>query len=335
MAAARSATPEPEERLLPLPPAPPGRTLVLGAGGFLGGHAARWLAAAGAQARLFDLAVDAIPAWVRETPGIETVHGNLMDDAVLRRALAGVDRVLCFVSATVPATSVHAVELELRANVQPTLRLLEAMRDAGTPCVVFPSSGGTIYGDDPPPTGFSEDAPPRPVGSYGLGKRLLEEILAFESRHGGPRHLILRISNAYGPIAHGHPKQGVIPAFLERVRAGLPVRVWGDGGAVRDFVHVEDVLAALAGLLAAGVCDATLNVASGVGHDVRELLEIVSGIVGRPLVIERATDEYTGVRRNVLDVSRLRERIGWAPRIDLRRGVAQIWRSLQAGAASS
>jgi len=324
------AGPASEERLLPLPPAPPGRTLVLGAGGFLGGHAARWLAAAGAEARLFDLAVDAIPSWVREAPGIETVHGNLMDDAVLRRALAGVERVLCFVSATVPATSVHAVELELRANVQPTLRLLEAMRDAGVPLVVFPSSGGTVYGDDPPRAGFAETAVPRPVGSYGLGKRLLEEILAFESRHGGPSHLILRIANAYGPIAHGHPKQGVIPAFLERVRAGQPVRVWGDGAAVRDYVHAEDVLAALAELLAAGVRDETLNVGSGTGHDVRALLEIVSEVVGKPLVIEQATDEYTGVRRSVLDISRLRERTGFAPRVDLRSGVAHVWRSLEA-----
>jgi len=320
---------DPDERLLPLPPAPPGRTLVLGAGGFLGGHAARWLAAAGAPARLFDLAVDSIPAWVRAAPDIETVHGNLMDDAVLRRAVEGVSRVLCFVSATVPATSQHAVELELRANVQPTLRLLEAMRDAGTPLVVFPSSGGTIYGDDPPAAGFAEDAPARPVGSYGLGKRLLEEIVAFESRHGGPQHLILRISNAYGPIAHGHPKQGVIPAFLERVRAGEPVRVWGEGDAVRDFVHVEDVLGALAALLAADVRDEIVNVGSGAGHGVRELLAIVSEVVGRPLVVERASDEYAGVRRNVLDVSRLRARTGFTPKVDLLSGVAHVWRSLE------
>lgn len=330
MPARSGAAIPPEPRLLPLPPAPPGRTLVLGAGGFLGGHAARWLAAAGAKARLFDLAVDTIPSWVREAPGIETVHGNLMDDAILRRALSGVERVLCFVSATVPATSVRAVELELRANVQPTLRLLEAMRDAGVPLVVFPSSGGTIYGDDPPATGFAESSPARPAGSYGLGKRLLEEILAFESRHGGPSHLVLRIANAYGPIAHGHPKQGVIPAFLERVRAGQPVRVWGDGGAVRDYVHAEDVLAALAGLLAAGARDETWNVGSGTGHDLLALLEIVSEVVGRPLVIERARDEYTGVRRSLLDVSGLRARTGFAPQIDLRAGVAHVWRSLLA-----
>ena len=66
------------------------------------------------------------------------------------------------------------VDLELRANVEPTLCVLKAMREVGTPLIVFPSSGGTIYGDDAPAAGFSEDSPVRPKGSYGLGKLLIE-----------------------------------------------------------------------------------------------------------------------------------------------------------------
>ena len=114
--------------------------------------------------------------------------------------------------------------------------------------LVFPSSGGTVYGDDAPEGGSPETAT-SPPGTYGLGKRLIEEILLFRARAGGPHRLVLRIANAYGPTVHGHHRQGVINAFLDRARAGEPVRIWGDGSAVRDYVHVEDILSALSALV--------------------------------------------------------------------------------------
>ncbi len=311
-------------------PAPglPGRTLVLGAGGFLGSQAALWLARAGCRLRLFDLSVASIPAAVRDRPGVEIVHGNLLDSVVVRRALDGVDQVLHFVSATVPSTSVADVGLELSANVEPTVHLLDAMKEAGTPLLVFPSSGGTIYGNEAPAQGFSESAPVRPQGSYGLGKLLVEEILAFHARAGGPHCAVLRIANAYGPSVHGHHRQGVINAFLDNVRMGAPVRIWGDGSAVRDYVHVEDILAAISALVLAGARDEIYNVGSGEGHSVREVLDIVRRVTGHDVTVERVPGEYTGVRRSVLDVSKLRERTGWAPQIGIEEGIAHLWRSL-------
>ena len=318
----------PLAHLLPPPPAPPGLSLVLGAGGFLGGHVASWLARSGARARLFDLSVESIPTVVRSAPGIEVVHGNLMDDAVLRRALEGVDRVFHFVSATVPATSIDDVALELRANVEPMNRLLEAMREAGVGLVVFPSSGGTMYGDDAPEGGSPEHASLSPRGTYGLGKRLIEEILQFRARAGGPHHLVVRVANAYGPTVHSHHRQGVINAFLERARAGEPVRIWGDGSAVRDFVHADDLVAALAALVAADVRDELFNLGSGVGVSVRELIELIGEVAGRPILLETMAGAYAGVRRNVLDVAKLRERVGWKPQVGLRDGIAHLWRSM-------
>lgn len=318
----------PLSHVLPPPAAPSGLSLVLGAGGFLGGHVASWLARSGARARLFDLSVESIPAAVRRAPGIEVVHGNLMDDAVLRRALEGVDRVFHFVSATVPATSIDDVALELRANVEPMNRLLEAMRAAGVGLVVFPSSGGTMYGDEAPARGTPESAPTSPRGTYGLGKRLVEEILQFRARAGGPHHLIVRIANAYGPTVHSHHRQGVINAFLECVRAGEPVRLWGDGSAVRDFVHTDDLVAAIAALVAAGERDEIFNLGSGEGASVREVLALIGEVVGRPVATEAMPGAYAGVRRNVLDVGKLKARVGWKPQVALRDGIAHLWRAM-------
>lgn len=311
------------------PPGLPGRTLVLGAGGFLGSQAALWLARTRSQLRLFDLSVESIPDEVREAPGVEIVHGNLLDEALVEQALEGVDRVLHFVSATVPATSVAQVDLEVRANLQPTVRLLEAMRTARTPLVVFPSSGGTIYGEEAPEHGFSEGSSVRPSGSYGLGKLLIEEVLSFYARSGGPHCLVLRIANAYGPSVHGHSRQGVINAFLDRVRAGEPVRLWGDGSAVRDYVHAEDVAAAISALVRSDARDEVFNVGSGVGRSIRDLLAVIQRVTGREPVIERRSSEWVGVRRSVLDVSKLRARTGWAPQIGLEDGIAHLWEQVR------
>ena len=312
------------------PPGLPGRTLVLGAGGFLGSQAALWLARTGSRLRLFDLSVESIPAEARDAPGAEVVHGNLLDEALVASALEGVDCVLHFVSATVPATSVAQVDLELRANVAPTVRLLEAMRSAGTPLVVFPSSGGTVYGDEAPDAGFSETSPVRPAGSYGLGKLLIEEILSFYAQSGGPHCLVLRIANAYGPSVHGHSRQGVINAFLDCVRAGEALRIWGDGSAVRDYVHAEDVVSAISALVRSGARDEVFNVGSGIGHSVRDLLGMIRRVTGREPAIEEAGGEWAGVRRSVLDVSKLRARTGWRPRIGLEDGIANLWEIVSA-----
>ncbi len=311
------------------PPGLAGRTLVLGAGGFLGSQAALWLARTGSTLRLFDLSVDSIPEEARNAPGAEVVHGNLLDDLVVGRALEGVDQVLHFISATVPATSVADVELEVRANLHPTVRLLNAMREAGTSLLVFPSSGGTVYGDDPPEHGFPETAPVRPVGSYSLGKLLVENILSFYSRSGGPHCLILRIANAYGPSVRGHDRQGAINAFLDRIRTGEPLRIWGDGSAVRDHVHVEDILSALSALVRSDARNEIYNVGCGKGRSMHEVLDVIRQVTGREFALETVPGEYAGVHRSVLDISKLRARTGWTPGITLEEGIAHLWAGLE------
>jgi UDP-glucose 4-epimerase len=202
------------------------------------------------------------------------------------------------------------------------------MRAAGTKLLIFPSSGGTIYGDEAPSEGFSETMAAQPAGSYGLGKRLIEEILAFHARSGGPHCLILRIANAYGPSVRSHSRQGVINAFLERVRDGEPVRIWGEGRAVRDYVHVEDVLSALSALVQSGARDEIFNIGSGQGRSIREILSVIQEVTGRKVAIEHVDREYAGVQRSVLDISRIRERTGWTPSVGLPMGIEHLWKSL-------
>lgn len=134
---------------------------------------------------------------------------------------------------------------------------------------------------------------------------------------------------------HSHHRQGVINAFLERVRAGEPVRIWGDGGAVRDFVHTDDLVSAIAALVAADGRDEIFNLGTGEGVSVRELIALIGEVVGRPVELEPMPGAYTEVRRNVLDATKLRERVGWKPQIALRDGIAHLWRQHNAVSRSA
>jgi len=310
-------------------PVPDGISLVLGAGGFLGSHVSSWLAGAGARARLLDRSVDRIPAQVRRAPTCEVIEADMLDEETLERAMEGVDRVFHFVSATVPSTSVDTVDVEVGENLLPTVKLLEAMRRQGVPLVIFPSSGGTLFGPGSRGQRFAEDAARNPLCAYGLGKLLIEETLRFYTHRGGPDHLILRISNPYGPSVRSHARQGVINAFLEQARRGEPFRMWGDGGAIRDFLYIDDLLDAFAALLQARVANESYNLGSGQGHSIKEVAELVASVTGVDAEYEWIDEEYTGVAWNVLDSTRIFEAVGWRSRVDLRNGIARTWASMR------
>lgn len=309
-------------------PLPEGRSLVLGAGGFLGCHIARWLTSQGAPVRLFDLAVDTLPKTVTQAPGCEVIQANLLDETDLKRALEDVNQVFHFVSATVPSTSIHQVDGEIHANVIPTVRLLDAMRELGVPTIVFPSSGGTLYGTGSAAELSREGDPLDPTCSYGLGKLLIEDILRFHASHGGPDYLTLRISNPYGPSAKSHRRQGVINAFLEQVRRDEPIRIWGNGSAIRDFIFIDDLIGAVSAALRSSARNETFNLGSGEGHSVKEVVECVAAVTGRDVRIEHEPGEYAGVPYNVIDATRLTERTGWRPTVSLPDGIRQTWQKL-------
>jgi UDP-glucose 4-epimerase len=242
-----------------------------------------------------------------------------------------VERVFHLIGATVPFTSLDQVDVEIRANVLPTVRLLDAMRELDVPLVIFPSSGGTLYGPGSETARPShEEASLDPTCSYGLGKLLIEEILRFRSGRGGPDHFVLRISNPYGRSSRSHRVQGVINAFLSEVLHGRPIQVWGDGRSVRDFVYVDDVIRAFSAVLRNAEPNQTFNVSSGEGHRIPEVIELVREVTGRDVRVVHRPEAYAGIAYNVLDPSRIEQKTGWRAEVDLRSGIQRTWESMLA-----
>lgn len=300
------------------------RALVIGGNGFIGSGLVPVLRARGAEVLVLD---PGRPRADVDWTGVGFINGSLSDAGLLASALAGVDVVFHLAGTTVPSTSNLDPVADVQGNLVATLGLLGAMRAAGVRRIVYFSSGGTVYGN-PSVSPVPESHPLRPISSYGVVKVAIENYLAMYQQLGDLDPVILRPSNPYGPRQSTAGIQGAVAAFLGAAARGEPVRIWGDGEVVRDYLYIDDLveLAAIAGLSGeVGV----FNVGSGEGHSLNALVAMASDVVGRPLAIEYQAGRAFDVRRVVLDIAAARGTFGWSPRTSLPEGLAATWRALQ------
>jgi UDP-glucose 4-epimerase len=296
--------------------------LVVGGNGFLGSHLVTALLERGFAVRVYSRR----PASPHADP-VQHVSGDVQERDLLRRALDGVDYVFHFAWTTVPQTSNENPAWDVTSNLTAGLGLLDACREAGVRAVVFPSSGGTVYGTADCEA-LDETCPTEPICSYGITKLALEKYLALHRRQHGLDYRVLRIANAYGEGQRVDRPQGLIGAALVKVARDEPIEIWGDGSVVRDYIYAGDVAeCVLRAALAPLDADAprVFNVGSGRGHSVRDVLTCVEAVTGR-----RVPVRYTGGRkfdadRVVLSSDRARQLLDWSPRVSLPEGLRRTW----------
>ena len=302
--------------------APPGVVAVFGAGGFLGSHLVAGLCAAGWPLRAIARSVEPALA-ARRSPSCEVIEADLRDPLATTAALQGVDTVVQLVSTSSPGLGNSLNVSDIQENVIPHVQAMRIAIDAGVRRYVFVSSGGTVYGPGaavPTP----EDAPQNPISSHGLTKLTIEKYLQMHAHVDGLDTVILRLANPFGPGQRFRKGQGLIPAVLGRVQQGLPVRIFGEGAARRDYVYVDDVSDALLRAIAApGAAGQTLNIGSGQGRSVAEVIDMIEDLLGGPIARENVGARKTDVDVNILDIRRAREVLGWSPRIAFRDGLAR------------
>ncbi|MFG1416983.1 NAD-dependent epimerase/dehydratase family protein [Xanthobacter sp. V0B-10] len=265
------------------------------------------------------------PAW----PGVQWKALDFATFDAWDRLLEDVDTVYHLAWSTVPSSAANDPVRDVSENVVGTVRLLEAARRAPGVRIVFASSGGSVYG---PPQSLPVDEahPTRPIGAYGISKLTAEHYLETSRAVHGVDAIALRISNCYGPGQHEKKGLGAITLFARAALRRDPITLYGNGDIVRDFVHVEDVVSALVAAGERRNVAGPVNIGSGVGHSLRQVIAKLEAALGRPMVVQRAAPRIFDVKASVLDVSRARERIGWRPTIDLDRGIAMILEELRA-----
>lgn len=218
-------------------------------------------------------------------------------------------------------TSVARPVHDADVNVVGTVRVLEAARAVGAR-VVFTSTGGAIYGECVRPA--REDDERRPASPYAASKLSGEEYLATWNRLHGTSHVVCRLANVYGARQQPKLEGGVVAIFLDRLRDGREVEIFGDGEQTRDFVFVGDVVEAL--LAAASAPAAGLfNVGTGIETSILELLRLCGLAADREQQPRLSPARPGDLLRSVLDPGRARSELGWQATTSLPDGLARTW----------
>jgi len=309
--------------------------LVTGGAGYVGSHAVKALASAGHDVVVYDDLSAGHPEAVSAVAGafparhVSLVPGDIADTAgvesVLRRA--GATAVMHFAARLLVGESVRDPFAYYRVNVGGTLSVLEAMARAGVRHFVFSSTAATF--GEPERVPIDEGHSQRPINPYGETKLAVERALPHVERAHGIRHVILRYFNASGADPEGllgedhDPEEHLIPRALAAAVGGPGLTVFGDdyptpdGTCIRDFVHVSDLadahLLALARLEGGGASSA-YNLGNGDGRSVREVLDAVAAVGGRPVPHAVGPRRPGDPARLVAASARARAELGWSPR---------------------
>ncbi len=323
--------------------------LVTGGAGYIGSHACKTLARAGYRPVVFDDMSRGHRAAVRWGPLVE---GELADRAKLIGALKAhhISAVVHFAAYAYVGESVTDPAIYYRNNVVGTLSLFEAMRETGVDRIVFSSTCAT-YGT-PAGVPISETAPQLPVNPYGETKLAIERALRWYGQAYGLRWSSLRYFNAAGADPDGEigerhdPETHLVPLVLQTALGERPqIDIYGtdyptpDGTAIRDYIHVQDLAEAhLRALeyLAAGRQSVALNLGTGRGHSVREVIRAAEAVSGRQISCRETARRPGDPPALVADPSRAAELLGWRARLsDLETIIrtALVWQTRLSGRA--
>ncbi len=297
-----------------------GKCLILGGGGFIGAAVIERLIANGVSLRIFDRNGVKPNRIFHDFESVEWVTGNFTNKAELVNNLRDVDTVIHLISSTLPKSSNEAPIDDVEMNVIGTLRLLDAMREAGVKRIIYASSGGTIYGL-PIEIPIRETHPTQPEVSYGITKLMTEKYLFLYSHLHGIEHSILRIANPYGVGQRIETAQGAVAAFLHKAINKTPIEIWGDGSVVRDYLHVDDVADAFAKALIYRGNERVFNIGSGAGTSLNELVSLIEEAVGYPVEKRHLASRKFDVPINILDNSLAQTELNWSPKITLLQGI--------------
>jgi UDP-glucose 4-epimerase len=304
------------------------KALVTGGAGFIGSHITERLLSLGHDVRVLDNFTtgkkENLDPLARAGSRLDVVTADIRDAARVALVTRGCDVVFHEAAVvSVPYSVEHPQETH-DVNLQGTLNVLLAARDAKVKRVVFASSAA-IYGDA---AGLPkhEGMLPAPVAPYGLEKLASEHYLAIFSRLYGVEGVALRYFNVFGSRQDpSSPYSGVISVFADRARRGAPLTIFGDGHAYRDFVHVSDVVEAnLLAMEAPGVSGVVFNAARGEKTTLLELAAMIGRIAGKGVTVRHEAVRAGDVAESLADITRAREKLGYAPRVGVEEGLRRL-----------
>jgi nucleoside-diphosphate-sugar epimerase len=295
--------------------------LVTGGAGFIGSHLSEELVRRGHRVRVADNFSSGKRANLAHVSGVEIVEGDIADPAFAKRAVEGCEFVLH--QAAIPSVprSVKDPVSSNRANIDGTLNVLIAARDAGVRRLVFAGSS-SAYGDTPT-LPKHEDMPTRPLSPYALQKVVGEEYLKMFTQLYGLETVTIRYFNVFGPRQDpSSPYSGVISVFATALLQNRSPKIFGDGEQTRDFTYVANVVdGVLRAAETPGVSGEIINVATGGRVSLKQLFRAMRDLIGASVEPTFAEARAGDVRDSQADISKARRLLGYEPTVEFEEGL--------------
>ena len=216
-----------------------------------------------------------------------------------------IDLVIHSISTTVPSSENMVYDID--SNLISTLNLLELIKKYSVAKILFISSGGTVYGLIDNKNSVDENHPTNPICSHGINKLAIEKYIYLYHYLYNIDYLILRLSNPFGEN-HASDKQGLINVTLKKIIKKEKITIWGDGGIIRDYIYIKDCAKIIHELIEKNISNQIINIGSGLGHSINEILSIIRNLVG-DFEIENIEGRNFDVPKIVLDTSKLKSLI--------------------------
>lgn len=294
-------------------------TLVIGGGGYIGAYLVPMLIAGGRRVTVMGRGKKphyALP------DGATYVAGDFGQRELISGLLDRHQEIIHLAYATVPNTSFENPLADLLQNLPPTVQLFSEVADRGRKLVLI-SSGGTVYGEAVKLPIF-EDHPTKPISPYGVTKLTLENYAHLYAVTHGLRFVCVRPANAYGVGQRPFIGQGFISTAIASVMRGMPIKIFGKDGTIRDYIYVSDLAAGIVSALEHGHISETYNLGTGVGLSNKQVIHILSHLMkemGFEILVDHLPERTFDVKANVLDSTRLQMHTGWKPKIAFEQGL--------------
>lgn len=257
---------------------------------------------------------------------VRQIQGDFGDTGVLLPLLDSHDAIVHLAYATVPNTSFDNPIADLTKNLVPAVSLFSEVSKRGCFLVLI-SSGGTVYGE-PLRVPLTEDHSMWPVSPYGVTKLTLEHYAHLYSATHGLKYLSIRPANPYGPGQKPFAGQGFIATAIACALRKQAVEIYGERGAIRDYIFIDDLAAGIVKLTCSGADGQAFNLGSGIGRSNEDVVDAIRLAIrgdGLALEVEKKPPRPFDVTANILDCSRARQLTGWRPEVSFEEGIRRTY----------
>lgn len=300
------------------------KVAITGGAGFLGRSVAQALLNKGIDVWILDTS-NRLDSLKRDAIRYQTRIFEYPDVQNVRTLFKGLDVVIHLACTTEPASSMQSMSYDAATNIVPSLEIFQAAVDSSVQRVIFASSGGTVYGH-PKTLPVTEEHPTNPMCAYGVSKLAIENYLTLQSSING---ISLRIGNPYGSFQLHGAAIGLIANFLNAIRAGRPLEIWGDGSIVRDYMFIDDLANAfVAAVTNDSLLSGSYNIGSGMGWSISEIIEKLFSITDQKVPVNYQISREFDVPKIILAPDKFTAETGWKAHVTLEEGVLRLWEKL-------